>query len=51
MGKLASPDSFVRVSDRPFIMVKTYFVQGMVKVRKYGMSAEGSKFDSCLRIA
>jgi len=29
---------------------ETYFVQGMVKVRKYGMSAKRSRFDS-LQIA
>lgn len=50
MRKLASPDPFVSVSDRPFIMLKTYFVQGMVKVRKYGMSAKGSNLDSYTRL-
>ena len=46
MGELASPVIHVRFIDKPYITVKTYFVQGMVKVRKYGISAEGSELDS-----
>jgi len=45
--ELASP--MVRMSDSPRYTIhddEAYFVQGIVKVRKYGMSAERSKLDS-----
>ena len=48
MGELASPmtHTYFRIRNNTSIM-KTYFVQGMVKVRKYGMS-EGMNVKSSI---